>query len=111
MAPTLRRAVCTALLPIAVLAGACGGDAADEGAAGSDPAAADTGAMDGLTQDQLEDQIRPLTPEEAAQLGIIDTAAENDQPAPVGPSSVIPGTPPPVPTDTPSAGAQPGAGR
>lgn len=110
MAPTLRRAVCTALLPLAALVSGCG-DAADPGAAGGDPAAADTGAMDGLTQDQLEDQIRPLTPEEAAQLGIIDTAAENDQPAPVGPSSVIPGTPPPVPLDTPSGDAPPGAGR
>ena len=110
MAPTLRRAVCTALLPLAALLAACDGET-DEQAAGSGPAGADTGAMDGLTQDQLEDQIRPLTPEEAAQLGIIDTAAENDQPAPVGPSSVVPGSAPPVPVDSAGGGAPPGAGR
>ena len=108
MARTLRRVVGTVLLPFAALLAGCGGE---EGTAGNDPASPDTGAMDGLTQDQLEDQIRPLTPEEAAQLGIIDTAAENDQPSPVGPSSVIPGTPPPVPADNAGGGALPTAGQ
>ncbi|HET7276261.1 MAG TPA: hypothetical protein VFI91_13920 [Longimicrobiaceae bacterium] len=40
----------------------------------------DSGALDGLTRDQIREQARPMTPERAEALGIVDTTIHLEDP-------------------------------
>ena len=83
----LRSAIAAALLHSLLLLGAC-----DRGAgAGSGAVEVDT-AVDGLSQEQLQQQAQPMSPEQAEQLGIADTT-EAEQPSPVGPNATVPVVP------------------
>ncbi len=42
--------------------------------------AADSGALDGLTREQIREQAQPMTPERAEALGIIDTTIHIEDP-------------------------------
>lgn len=96
----LRRLALVPALLLTLAAGGCGGgdppEAADPGAG----PAADDAAMDGLSREQIQQQVEPLSPGRAQELGIIDTTATVADPAPGAP--VIPGTGPEV-----SPGVQP----
>lgn len=77
MNPRLPRLALLLLLPCTAIPTGCGRDRGAERAAG-DTAGIDTaglGALEGLTAEQMEALARPLTPEEAAQLGMaVDTS-------------------------------------
>lgn len=67
-----RRAVLAGMLLVcsAVSAG-CGGSREEEA---EEPTPAAGGeALDGLTRDQIREQVRPMSPEKAEELGIVDT--------------------------------------
>lgn len=69
----MRRIVCAALL---LLAGGCGNRNDRDARAAADTVGIDTSnrnPLDGLSRTQIEQRARPMTPEQAEQLGIIDT--------------------------------------
>ncbi|HEV2148235.1 MAG TPA: hypothetical protein VGR37_12595 [Longimicrobiaceae bacterium] len=76
MKATPARLALLLVLPCVLLAAGCG--RGGEGDAAADAAAVDTtnpGALDGLSAEQIEARAQPLTPEEAARLGmIVDTS-------------------------------------
>jgi hypothetical protein len=57
---------------------ACG-DAGEEVEAGGEGGA----AVEGLSRDQIQTQARPLSPDEAEALGIVDSITHLENPAPV----------------------------
>jgi len=60
-------------LVLGVLAGAgCGGGGADERGAAGAAGGADT-TLEGLSRDQIRQMAEPMSPEQAEQLGIVDT--------------------------------------
>jgi hypothetical protein len=61
----------TLLVCLAAAAGGCRGKSG--GAAGDIAAPSDTGAMGGLTPDQIRARAEPMTPAKAESLGIVDT--------------------------------------
>ena len=65
-------------LAAAVMLAACG-DAGEEEALDGEGGP----AVEGLSRDQLETQARPLSPEEAEALGIVDSITHLENPAPV----------------------------
>jgi hypothetical protein len=67
--PGLARA--TLLVCLAVAAGGCRGKGG--GAARDVDVPTDTGAMGGLTPDQIRARAEPMTPAQAESLGIVDT--------------------------------------
>lgn len=81
----LRERVALPLLALLVAAAAC-----DRGAgAGAEGVDADTAGVEGLSQEELQQQAQPMSPEQAQQAGIVDTSKA--PPSPIGPQSSIPG--------------------
>src|SRR5688572_19264784 len=80
-----------ALCLVFVAAVACDRESAPEAGA----AAGDTSASDGLSSEQLQSQVLPMSPEQAKELGIIDSVAQGAQPSPASPSAIVPPTAPP----------------
>jgi hypothetical protein len=74
MKPSSARLALLLALPCALLGAGCGGG---EGETAADAAVTDTtnrGALDGLSAEQIEARAQPLTPEEAARMGMdVDT--------------------------------------
>ncbi len=91
-----RLAALAAFLFLPPLAGGCA--RGDETAAA--PAA--DAAMDGLSPEQIRQQAEPMSPEQAAQLGIVDTTIHLEQLVSPDDSLLFSETPPPQPPDTAS---------
>jgi len=68
------RALVAALLLAAAVAGAC---KKEEPAPEGDAAAGNV--VDGLSRDQIQQQAEPMTPEQAEQMGIVDTTIHVEQ--------------------------------
>lgn len=93
MRMTRLAAVAVLLLAPPLLAG-CG--------AGEEPAAAPAGdaAMEGLSPEQIRQQAESMSPEQAAELGIVDTTIHVEQLTSPGDSALVTDSPPPQPRDT-----------
>lgn len=75
MKSSVPRVVLLLALPCVLLAGACSRDEAG-GARAAGAGETDTTnqrALDGLSTEQVQEQARPLSPEQAEALGIVDT--------------------------------------
>jgi len=83
------------LLLAAPLAAGCGGE--EPGA--SPP---ENGAMDGLSPEQIRQQAEPMSPEQAAELGIVDTTIHMEQLTSPEDSALLAEPPPVAPSDTSS---------
>lgn len=59
------------LLVVAMVAGGCG--TKEKGATNDTTTVADTGAIGGLTPDEIRARAEPMSPEKAESLGIVDT--------------------------------------
>lgn len=89
MHPARRSVASIAMLLLLVLA--CQ-PAGDEGPDTTE--AADSGALDGLTREQIRARARPMTPEDAEALGIVDTTIHLEDPT-VDLDTIIPVAVPP----------------
>jgi hypothetical protein len=85
----LRASVTAALLCFPLAGAAC-----DRLGGGADDAASDSAGVGGLSQEQLQQEAQPMTPEQAQQAGVADST-EAAPPSPVGPADTAP--PPPAP--------------
>lgn len=112
MKPSASRPALLLALPWILLAAGC--DREDRGAAAA-PEVAETDttndqALDGLSSEQVEEQARPLTPEEAARLGMtVDTTIHMESLTSPEDSALMrggqPAPPVPAPRDTARDGA------
>lgn len=103
MPKPIPRRLLPAFLPAAcVLAAACGGNGNGDGAVKMDTA--NTDWEDGLSAEQVQEEAKALSPEEAARMGIaVDTSIHLEQ---LDSRDTLPGggaapTPPPVDTTDP----------
>ncbi len=105
MISRLPRLALLLLLPCSAILSGCGRDRGEERAAG-DTVGVDTaglGALEGLSAEQMEALARPLTPEQAAQMGMaVDTSIHLESLSSPEDSALMGGRPPstPVPVDT-----------
>lgn len=107
---TTRRAlILMPALLLALAATGCSGDDEPQAVGGETAPAADDEAMDGLSREQIQQQVESLSPDRAQELGIIDTTTAVENPGPG--ARVIPGTGPEVsPGVQPQGTLPPGSG-
>lgn len=89
------------VLPLALAAAGCGGrETADDTETSAVP---DTGAMGGLSREEIARRAEAMPPEVAESLGIVDTTIRVEslqRPDSFPPYGPVPGTAPPVPVDS-----------
>ena len=90
----LRIAAVAAVLHLPLLSGGCQ-DAAEPAAAPAEDA-----VMDGLSPDQIRRRAEPMSPERAAELGIIDTTIHLEQLTSPADSALLSGPQMPAASDT-----------
>lgn len=80
-----------ACLGLMLLAAGCG-DRAGGRRAAADTAGLDTAnrALEGLSRDQIQQSAQPMTPEQAAQMGLIDTTIHVEDLSPTGANTLPP---------------------
>lgn len=83
-----------AVLLLSLPLGACGGEEAQP-----DAAAPEASGIGGLSPEQIRQQAEPMSPEQAEELGIIDTTIHLEQLTSPGDSALLQGRPP-APRDT-----------